>query len=151
VFADTHIREATLSAPLEQLTATDWVPFQSKEARPDWVMVGHMRVAALDPARPASASPAVVARLRELGHTGVVVTDDFSMGAIWRSKLGIGGAAVEALNAGVDLLLVSYDSDQIYRVLHALLEADRTGRLDRKRLEESDARLERARLMKAAM
>ena len=122
VFADTHIREATLASPIDTLIASDWVPFESRDpVRPDWVMVGHMRLAALDPKMPASASRAVIGKLRGLGHNGIIVTDDFSMGAIQRSPLGIGGAAVASLNAGVDLILISYDSDQIYLALHALL------------------------------
>ena len=145
VFADTHIREATLNSPIDALVKSDWVPFESPGGqRPDWVMVGHMKVSALDPNSPASASPAVIGKLRELGHNGIVVTDDFSMGAIQRSKLGIGGAAVAALNSGVDLILISYDSDQIYLALHALLKADRDGSLDRKKLEDSEQRLKLA-------
>ncbi|MGQ0671291.1 MAG: glycoside hydrolase family 3 N-terminal domain-containing protein [Hyphomicrobium sp.] len=88
-----------------------------------WVRVGHTYLPALDPDRPASASRAVIDRLHSLGHSGIVITDDFSMGAIRKTPTGIGGADVAALNAGVDLILVSYDSDQIYFTLHALLTA----------------------------
>jgi beta-N-acetylhexosaminidase len=80
----------------------------------------------------------------ELGHDGVIVTDDFSMGAIRKSKLGIGNAAVSALNAGVDLILVSYDPDQIYVVLDALLSAQAKGKLDAVKLSESNERLKLA-------
>lgn len=150
VFTDTHAREATLNGPLDTLVKSDWVPFEVVGAsRPDWVMVGHMRVEALDPLRPASASPIVISRLRDLGHTGIVVTDDFSMGAIQKSRLGIGGAAVEALNAGVDIILISYDADQIYLALHALLRADREGRLDRDKLKRSAERLDLAQQTRA--
>jgi beta-N-acetylhexosaminidase len=150
VFTDTHAREATLAGPLDTLVKSDWVPFEVAGApRPDWVMVGHMRVEALDPLRPASASPIVISRLRDLGHTGIVITDDFSMGAIQKSRLGVGGAAVEALNAGVDILLISYDADQIYLALHALLQAHREGILDREKLRLSEERLDLARQTRA--
>jgi beta-N-acetylhexosaminidase len=144
VFADTHVREAMLTTPLDTLVKSDWVPFQSM-SRPDWVMVGHMRAEAIDPDHPASASRGVIDKLRGLGHNGIVVTDDFSMGAIQRSKLGAGGAAVAALNAGVDVILVSYDTHQIYKVLHALVLAHLNGRLDMAMLEASDRRLAEAR------
>ncbi len=54
----------------------------------------------------------------------MLVTDDFNMGAAYASDGGIGEAAVLALNAGVDLILISYDGDQFYPVMHALLQAD---------------------------
>lgn len=79
------------------------------------------------------------------GLPGPLVTDDLCMRAALRGKAGIGEGAVEALSAGMDLLLVSYDPDQYYPVMAALLRADREGRIDRGTLERSDARLERAR------
>ena len=77
-------------------------------------------------------------------HDGILVTDDFCMFAVTKSRDGIGGASVAALNAGVDLILVSYDADQYYPVMHALLQADRDGRLRPEALRQSQARLSRA-------
>ena len=54
------------------------------------------------------------------------MTDDFSMGAVTLSREGAAGGAVAALNAGVDLILVSYDPDQYFYVMYALLRADAT-------------------------
>ncbi len=62
------------------------------------------------------------------------------MGAIYRSGFGIGEAAVKALNAGVDLLLIAYDGEKAYDVLYTLLAADREGRLDAEMLEASRKR-----------
>ena len=56
------------------------------------------------------------------------MTDDFSMGAVTLSREGAAGGAIAALNAGVDLILVSYDPDQYFPVMYALLAADRDGR-----------------------
>ena len=149
VSGDTHTREATLGASLEKLAASDWLPFDARvyeaAGHRDWIMLGHARLDALDPFRPAFASPAVVAKLRgDLAHDGVLVTDDFSMGAIRQSHLRVAGAAVEAVNAGIDLILVSYDTDQVYIVLDALLNADAEGRLDAEKLRLSDERLRRS-------
>ena len=55
------------------------------------------------------------------------MTDDFSMGAVTLSREGAAQGAIAALNAGVDLILVSYDPDQYFPVMHALLAADRAG------------------------
>jgi beta-N-acetylhexosaminidase len=110
-------------------------------------MVGHVRVPALDAGQPVSVShKAVSGLLRDRwGYDGLVVTDDMCMGAIFNRAEGIGGAAVRALNAGVDLLLVSWDGEQLYPVLAALLQASRAGALDGAMTERSAARLKAAR------
>ncbi len=77
-------------------------------------------------------------------HDGILVTDDFSMGAVTFSREGVAGGAVAALNAGVDLLLVSYDPDQYVPMMYALLAAARDGHLRSDMLEASAARLRRA-------
>lgn len=74
----------------------------------------------------------------------MLVTDDFSMGAVTFSNEGAAGGAVAALNAGVDLLLVSYDPDQYFPMMYELLAAARDGRLRPDMLEASAARLRRA-------
>ncbi|WP_343264743.1 glycoside hydrolase family 3 N-terminal domain-containing protein, partial [Ligaoa zhengdingensis] len=64
-------------------------------------------VACIDPDSPASLSPAVHEVLRgELGFTGAVLTDDLTMEAA-RAAAGGEEAAVRALQAGNDLLIVS--------------------------------------------
>jgi beta-N-acetylhexosaminidase len=68
------------------------------------------------------------------------------MGAFYGSASGITGGAIEALNAGVDLILISYDADQYFPVMYALLQAARTGALRQDRLRASDDRLSAARL-----
>ena len=73
------------------------------------------------------------------GHQGVIVTDDMSMGPVVQH--GMCAAGVDAINAGVDLLLVSYDTDQYYEVLHCLVKAHQDGRLLTQRLAESNKRL----------
>ena len=50
-------------------------------------------------------------------------------------------AVVEAINAGVDLLLVAYDGAQFYRVFACALEGSRKGMLDAAMLRASEARL----------
>jgi len=51
---------------------------------------------------------------------------------------------VEALNAGVDLLLVAYDGAQFYRIFACALAADARQQIESAVLAESDARLRRA-------
>jgi len=144
VFEDTHFENATLSTPADELAKSDWVPFrQLMQQKTAFTMLAHARLVALDRDRPASFSPAVVSGLlrRDWKYDGILVTDDFSMGAVYRSDGGLGAAGVSALNAGVDLILISYDPDQVFPVLHALLRANASGALARDALEVSSRRL----------
>jgi beta-N-acetylhexosaminidase len=95
-------------------------------------MLAHVRLRELDAIKPASFSTAVIDGLirTEWKHDGLLITDDFSMGAVTRSKEGIGGAAVAALKAGADLILVSFSDKHLNTVLSALIDADKTGGLD---------------------
>jgi beta-N-acetylhexosaminidase len=144
VVADTHLESADLALPPHELAGTDWLPFRSLMHRHEViVMLGHARLTAVDAVRPASFSqPVVRGVLRtDWGYDGLLLTDDFSMGAVTGSAEGIGGGSVEALNAGVDLILVSYDPDQFYMVLYALISAARAGVLRTDLLDQSDQRL----------
>ena len=146
--ADTHHFNADLDTPTGELEATDWRPFRdvlsSTGAR---LMVGHVAVNALDPGRPASHSKAVVDGLIRKGwnYQGVVMTDDLVMGAIY--KHDVCTAVVEALNAGVDLLLVAYDGLQFYRLFACATDAAARGGLDTIMLHDSETRLRRALLV----
>jgi len=144
VFADTHLGGANLDVAPDELAQSDWVPFRALMERADvFTMLGHVTLTALDRERPVSFSrPTVAGLLRGDWHyRGILITDDFSMGAVYRSRDGLADAAVAAINAGVDLVLVSYDTDQFYAVMHRLLAADREGRLQPDALRESEERL----------
>src|SRR4051812_3600560 len=147
VFGDTHMVGADLAVSVSELDVSDWLPFrQIMSQHGAFTMLAHARLLALDPGRPASFSDAVVKGLLrgKWKHDGILVTDDFSMGAVTLSREGAAGGAVAALNAGVDLVLVSYDPDQYFYIMHALLQADREDRLDPSAIEASEARLRHA-------
>ena len=144
VFDDTHRRDATLNASPQELANADWIPFRRLLGHADsFVMVGHVRLKTLDATQPASTSASIVNGLLrgEWGYSGIVITDDLCMGAIDSSLGGIAGASKRALNAGVDLLLLSWDGDQIYPVLASLLPATD---LEKDWLQQSDRRLHTA-------
>src|SRR5215813_689808 len=146
VVPDTHLESADLALLPDDLASTDWLPFRSLMRHPDIVvMLGHARLTAVDPVRPVSFSPPVVRGLlrTEWGYDGLLLTDDLCMGAVTGSAEGIGGGSVEALNAGVDLILVSYDPDQFYMVMHALIRGAHSGVLRSDALRQSDQRMAR--------
>jgi beta-N-acetylhexosaminidase len=146
VRGDTHLVKASL-VPDPVAQAADWLPFREVTARTGAaMMLAHVRLPDIDPRLPASLSRALVQDvLRKKdgegwNYQGLLMTDDLNMMAVYDD--GIGRAAAAALDAGVDLVLVSYDHDQYYRALHAAADAWRRGGIDGGREAESARRLE---------
>lgn len=140
IAADTHHFSAHLGGSLQDLSARDWRPFQLVlEQTPAMLMVGHVAVDALDSANPASVSPAVLNGLlrQQWRFNGVLISDDMSMAPIYNR--GLCRSAVESLNAGMDLLLISYDWEKYYGVMDCLRRAEQSGAL--RSLEHSQRRL----------
>lgn len=145
VHTDTHLDSATLDTPVQELAQDDWQPFQQVMRQAEvFTMLGHPILAAVDPLHPASFSAAVVTGIlrQQWQHEGIVITDDFSMGAVFNSRDGFKGAVVKALNAGVDLILIAYDTDLYYPAMAALLQAQQADHLSADRLTQSHRRLE---------
>lgn len=113
----------------------------------DAVMTAHVFNRRLDPRLPATLSPATITGLLrgELGWDGVVVSDDLRMGAI-EQHYGLGEAAVLALAAGVDVLIIADDhlpggDSAADEALRRLRRAVRSGRLPLERVESALARV----------
>jgi beta-N-acetylhexosaminidase len=138
---DTHHFRADLAAPVPELEASDWLPFRQALAHKAYLMVGHVAITAIDATRAASHSKRVINDLlrKRWGYQGIIITDDLVMGPIYEH--GVCAAVTEALNAGVDLLLVAYDGLQFYRMYHCALSASADGKLDDAMLKSSLARL----------
>ena len=149
VTGDTHVSEARLGLPMAELEKSDLMPFSKLIGEPNrMTMLSHVRLTAVDADAPVSLSGKVVTGLLRgtWKHSGILVTDDITMRAAYASgrKRGMGSAAeaaIRALNAGVDLVLISFDTDQVYPVLQALADAYGNGTLGRDQLIESRARL----------
>ncbi|WP_065754265.1 glycoside hydrolase family 3 N-terminal domain-containing protein [Bradyrhizobium paxllaeri] len=145
VRTDTHHFSADLDTPFEELEASDWSPFRKVLAGSKaQLMIGHVALTSVDPDRPASHSKRVVDGIirKKWNHQGVVITDDLVMGAIYQRNVCT--AVVEALNAGVDLLLVAFDGTQFYRIFTCAMVASAEGRLDAAMLRDSETRLKAA-------
>ncbi len=145
---DSHVGLPVVDKSPEELEETELIPFRAAiqsagtDGQVPAVMVAHILLTQLDPERPASLSPAVVTGLLrdELGFAGAVLTDDLTMGAVTQSY-GLGEAAVLAVEAGCDILLVCHGQDSVPAVRTALLEAAASGRITTERLDESVYRI----------
>ena len=119
---DSHHELPRLPHDLARLEAVELPPFRAAiEAGVSAIMTAHVLFEAVDPGVPATLSSAVLDGLlrRRLGFEGVIVSDDLEMSAI-ADRMDIGRAAVEAVEAGVDLVLCCHREDRQRRVLEAL-------------------------------
>jgi beta-N-acetylhexosaminidase len=126
-------------------------PFRAAiKAGVDAIMVAHIEVPALDPGpnRVASISPAIVTGLlkQQMGFDGLVVTDALDMGGVMKlfaesGSAAAGLAAVAAVKAGNDMLLIPANLDGSY---NSLLQAVRSGEIPESRIDESVLKILRA-------
>ena len=139
---DSHVGRPVIGHDLQTVASVDLPPFRAAvEAGVPMVMAGHLVYPAVDPARPASLSPAAIRLLREeLGFGGVVVTDDLAMEGARRGGT-VARAAVEAVGAGADLLLISSPPEEQAAAYDAVVAAAESGEIPRERVEGSVARI----------
>lgn len=138
---DPHREVTFIDAPLTELAATHFPPFRATiAAGVQAVMVGHPIYESIDPESPASLSPVVLAMLREdFDFSGVAMTDGLSMAALRKIRT-IEQIAVEAIDAGQDLLIADRPSD-VPRIVATLETAVADGTIERARLAEAARRV----------
>ena len=140
---DSHLDLPLLEHSRERLEAIELPPFREAIASGvASVMTAHLLLPSLDAERPATLSKAVLTDLlrRDLGFDGLVVTDALVMEAI-AGRYGAGEAAVLALQAGADLVLMPADAEA---AIEAIVAAVQSGRLSEERLQASLERRRRA-------
>ncbi len=106
------------------------------------IMSAHVQYPAFDNTAPATLSFAIMTTLlrRELGFTGLSLTDDLEMNAIV-DHLSIEDAAIRSLQAGVDLLLICHRLDRQTKAVEAIQRAVSSGELSLQSIELSLDRL----------
>ena len=139
--ADTHKGYAYTDKTLEELEACELIPFQRCiAAGAKCIMAAHISVPNVTgDDTPTSLSKTMVTDiLREkMGYTGLVVTDAMNMGAITEEYTSA-EAAVKALQAGVDVVLMPENYQQAYQ---GVLDAVADGTLTEERINESVTRI----------
>jgi beta-glucosidase-like glycosyl hydrolase len=161
---DSHRALPVLDVSRERLERVELVPFRAAiGAGVASVMIGHLAVPELDdtpaPVRhefenaygtrvaevardaavPATVSTRIIGDLlrRDLGFQGLVISDSFDMGGL-AAHFDPGEAAVRAIEAGMDQILFSADTEA---AIAAVLRAVRSGRIAESRIDESVERV----------
>lgn len=149
---------------LASLQAIELAPFRHLMHEADALMTAHLLVPALDPLHPASTSSPILTDLlrKEWGYNGVVISDSLAMRAIAPDQssldqaiVSVSRAAIDAFNAGCDLLLLGAlewadfhatqrDNERLMEeVITLFCNAVRSGEISSERIEASLMRIQR--------
>lgn len=148
-YVDSHTGYSASSRTLEELRSCEFLPFKAA-IDADFIMVSHMTlVNATEEKVPSSLSKEVITDMLkdELGYEGIIITDAFNMGAITKQHTQ-GEAAVKAVNAGVDMILMPTD---LVTTHSALVKAVESGELTEERIDESVRKILRLKIKKGLL
>lgn len=128
---DSHVGLPVVENDLERLRKLELVPFQDAiNQQAEVVMIAHLLMPRVDPDNPASLSKIVITDIlrEELGFTGIVMTDDMTMGAI-AENVDLQEASVQTILAGTNIVLVGHDAEKGVAVIQALTDAVENGKI----------------------
>lgn len=138
---DTHQGYAYTDKTLDELRQSELIPFENAiQNNAEFIMAAHIsapRVTGDD--TPASLSKTMITDILrgQMGYDGIVVTDAMNMGAVTEQYTSA-QAAVKALQAGADLVLMPEDFQEAYQ---GVLDAVKDGTLTEQRINESVTRI----------
>lgn len=140
---DSHIGLPSLGHDLQRLNSFELIPFANAvKNNADAVMIAHILLPNIDPEHPASFSRAIITDIlrKDLNFEGLVITDDLTMGAI-TENYDLGEAAVQAVTAGSDIVLVCHTLEMELQAINALKNAVESGQISTERINESVYRI----------
>lgn len=140
---DSHLELPIIQKNIKELYALELIPFKDAiEHGADVVMVAHILLPKIDAKFPSSMSHTIITGIlrEQLQFDGVVMTDDMTMNAIL-GHYEIGQAAVDAVKAGNDIVLVAHDYQKLKRAIDAIKQAVHNGEISEERINTSVNRI----------
>lgn len=137
---DTHSGYVSIEKTWDELKECELVPFITALPKADMVMVSHITAVNITSDKlPTSMSETMITgKLRnELGYDGVIITDAMAMGAV-ADNYTSAEAAVTAVKAGVDIVLMPQNLDEAF---NGVMNAVTDGEISMERLDESVLRI----------
>lgn len=137
---DSHLELPVITHDITRLQSIELPPFQAAMAAGvDAVMTAHLKLLVWDQKTPATLSrPILTGLLRQtLGFEGLIVTDALIMGAITK-QYGANEAAVLAVEAGADILMMPADPEG---AIQAICQAVETERITHAQIQASVKRI----------
>ena len=150
VAVDSHLALPVIHNTKEELKRFELRPFEALAAKADAIMTAHILVPALDPEHCSTLSKKTIDYLREtIGFQGVVVTDSLIMEGVMKQCQSVDEAAIRALDAGCDLLLLGgtllwgektgfeLTPIDIRRIHGAIVDAVKSGRISEEKVTKA--------------
>lgn len=146
--ADTHEGYAYTNLTLDEMLLNEMVPFiDGIDAGADMIMTAHISC----PNITGDTTPCTLSKIMitdilrgQLGYDGIVITDAMNMGAI-QNEYASADAAVKAIDAGVDIILMPADFKSAYQ---GVLDAVAHGTLPESRIDDSVRRILKVKIEK---
>ncbi|UCF63585.1 MAG: serine hydrolase [bacterium] len=144
---DSHLGLPVINVSPERLQAVELIPFKSGiDAGAKLVMVAHITYGGFPQmsGRPATLDPYFIEQIlkNQWGFQGLVITDAMDMGGIVNNYWS-GEAAVMAINAGVDMILMTPNFEPTY---HFVLQAVKEGRISLERIDDAVRKVLKAKI-----
>jgi beta-N-acetylhexosaminidase len=149
VEVDSHHDLPLINKSMEELRRVELKPFAELASETDTIMTAHILVPALDPDNCSTLSKKTLDFLRlDLGFKGVIIADSLVMQGVLKKCGSVDEAAVQALNAGCDILMfggrqlidgtnTELTVTDIRRIHHSVVEAVKSGRVSEDRLNQA--------------
>jgi len=138
---DSHLQLPILTQSVDDLEKIELVPFRRAiDADISAIMSAHIVFPAVDPSGvPGTLSRAVMTGLLRdrLGFQGLAISDDLGAMKAITDNFTPGDAAVRAVKAGVDMLIMSAELSRQRQARDALLAAVQSGEIPRERIDEA--------------
>lgn len=142
---DSHQELPVDRRPLSALEPRDLAPFRAAiDLNVEMLMTAHVLYPALEETLPATLSKTIIDGIlrRDLGHEGLVITDDLDMKAI-SEAYSPAEYSVAAIEAGVDLIMICNSPEKAPQAKAAIVQALNEGRIDGHRILRALERLNR--------
>lgn len=141
---DSHKTLPVITHDIEYLLKNDLVPFKSAiDSNTAGIMTAHISYPSiLKDDRPATLSKYFLTDIlrNKMKYKGVIMTDDLEMGAV-AQNIDIGEAAVQAIESGADIILITTFKKSPGKITSAIKKAYNEGRITEQMLNDSVKRI----------
>lgn len=150
VSLDSHEDLPVLMKNMNELEQQELVPFKQLSNQADAIMTAHILVPAFDEENCSTLSEKTLNYLKEtIGFKGLIIADSLVMKGVIKKSQTVDEAAIQALKAGCDILILGgrllndYLSDNelnisdVRRIHQSIVAAIKNGRVSEKRLNEA--------------
>ncbi|WP_407271573.1 beta-N-acetylhexosaminidase [Radiobacillus sp. PE A8.2] len=142
---DSHLDLPVIPHTINRLQAVELKPFtEAIKAGADTIMTAHIYFPSIEdnPGVPATLSQKVITGLlrEQLGFQGVVTTDCMEMNAI-ANRIGTEKGAVAAIQAGVDLVMISHTQEKQQGAINEIIASIKEGTIAEGVIDQSIKRI----------